>query len=193
MPMPGEVFDLPPQRYGRFDTYTKLGCAGIALALRDADVDTAVEQRSIGIVTSSIWETTTVDQDYYETALLEGGRYASPNLFSYTLPGVMLGECAVHFGIKGPTICVGESEDRGGQALRTALCLMAGTAVSVMIVGWVDDPPQGAQHAGGALVTVLEVDPRDEPGPVRWIRYRDGRVWFEEGREVKSLLDLFDV
>lgn len=191
IPKPREVFDQPPQRYGRFDTYAKLGCAGVALALRDAGIDHANETRTIGIVTSSIWETTTVDRSYYETALVEGGRFASPNLFSYTLPGVMLGECAVYFGMKGPTVCVGETEDRGVEALRTALRLMINSAVSVMIAGWVDDPPEGAHNAAGALVVVLENDPVVEARPVRWIRYNDSRVWSEEGREIKSLLDLF--
>jgi 3-oxoacyl-[acyl-carrier-protein] synthase II len=186
-----EVFEHLPQRCGRFDRYTKLGCAGIALALRDAGIDTGNERHSVGIVTSSVWETATVDRSYYETALVEGGRFASPNLFSYTLPGVMLGECAVHFGLKGPTICVGETGECGRRALQTALYLMADGAVSVMIAGWVDDPPQSDRDVGGAVVVVLESAPPGEPGPVRWIRRGEGRVWSEEGCEIKSLLDLF--
>lgn len=192
IPPPREVFHRPPQRYGRFDMYAKLGCAGVGLAMRDAGLDNAIETLSMGLVISSIWETTTVDRSFYETALPEGGRLASPNLFSYTLPGVMLGECAVHFGIKGPTICVGEAGERGECALRTALCLMAAGAVTRMIVGWVDDPPEEARNAAGALLVVLESAPRARPGPIQWIRYGGARIRSDKGREIKSLLDLFD-
>ncbi len=111
IPPRGDVFDRPLRRWGRFDAYTRLGCAAIALSLRDAGLGIAAEdtrKHPIGIVSSSRWESMSVDQAYYRTTLAQDGVLASPNLFSYTLPGIMQGECAVHFGLTGPTLCVGE-------------------------------------------------------------------------------------
>jgi len=198
IPTRRELFDRGLPRYGRFDDYTKLGCAAMALALRDAGLENSAEKRPIGIVSSSKWETMSTDLVYYETALAQDGAGASPNLFSYTLPGVMQGECAVHFGLTGPTICVGEEGGRGVAALGTALRIMADGAASVMMAGWLDDPPEGETlppdtrtGAGGALFVVLEERPRPSPGAVRWIRYQRGQMRLDDGREVTSLSDLF--
>ncbi len=198
IPARNEVFDRPLPRYGRFDDYTKLGCAAVALALRDAGLDRATDNRPVGIVSSSVWESTAVDLAYYQTALVEGGALASPNLFSYTLPSTMQGESAVHFQLTGPTLCVGENEGRGMAAVVTALRLMAAPAVAVMVAGWLDDPPgkltlppETPEAVNGALFVVLERDPRQAPGPVRRIRYRGGEVRLDNGPRVTTLLDLF--
>ncbi len=192
------IFDRPLPRYGRFDDYTKLGCSAIALALHDAGLDGADEDRAIGIVSSSVWESLSVDLSYYETTLAEGGALASPNLFSYTLPGTVHGECAAYFRLTGPTICVGEDGGLGIAALTTALRLMATGSVSVMIAGWLDAPPAGLavsdealQAISGALFVVLEKDPRAQVSPVRRVRYRHGRVRLDTGAEIATLTDLF--
>ena len=198
IPARKEVFDRPLPRYGRFDDYTKLGCAAVALALRDAGLDRATDNRRIGIVSSSVWESTAMDLAYYQTALVEGGALASPNLFSYTLPTTMQGESAVHFRLTGPTFCVGENEGRGMAAVITALRLMAAPAVAVMVAGWLDNPPGGLtlppeapEAVNGALFVVLERDPRQSPGPVRRICYRSGEVRLDTGPRVTTLVDLF--
>ncbi len=210
IPPRSEIFDRPVPRYGRFDDYTKLGFAAVALALRDAGLEGGSEDHTIGIVSCSAWESMSVDRAYYRTALRQGGALASPNLFSYTLPGIMQGECAVHFRLTGPTVCVGEDTNRGRAALTTALRLMAGQAELTMIAGWLDDPPDGvpllleqcdpdahedtARSAaapppiGGAMFVVLERHPRKSPEPLRWISYEGGRI---EGQEISGLLDLF--
>lgn len=198
IPARRDVFDRPLARYGRFDQYTKLGCAAVALALRDAGLDDARNKSTMGMVTSSTWECTSVDLAYYETTLEDGGVFASPNLFSYTLPGIMQGECAVHFQLTGPTLCVGEDGGRGYAALRTALRMMASDEIPAMIAGWLDDPPGCRQpeadrsdKESGALFVVLERCPRPSPAPVRRLRFHRGCVVHDDGREVYSMMDLF--
>ena len=44
VPPAKDIFSQPLTRYGRFDTYTKLGCAAIALAIRDAQLDQEIEK-----------------------------------------------------------------------------------------------------------------------------------------------------
>ncbi len=188
-----------PARYGRFDDYTRLGWSAIAMALADAGLHDSAEERPIGIVSSSTWDSLSIDQGYYQTACRDGGALASPNLFSYTLPGIMHGECALNFRMTGPTLCVGQSGGRGVPALRTALRLMADGANSAMIAGWLDDPPDdaglpcdAAKMIGGALFVVLECDPQPFPGTLAWISYQSGQIRMEDGSEVDSILDLFE-
>jgi len=196
-----EVFDSPPVRYGRFDYYTKLGCSAVAFALGDAGLDDASEKRPIGIVTSSVFESSMVDHAYYESVIEEGGAPGSPNLFSYTLPGIMQGESAVHFGLTGPTVCVGDDGGRGLPALQTALRIIGSRDADIMIAGWLDDPPEAhllesdanPECVGGALFVVLERRPRQSYDPILQLRYDRGRTYLDSGREVSSLADLFSV
>jgi hypothetical protein len=169
IPTSREIFPKPLARYGRFDEFTKLGCAATALALREAGIAQSEEKRAVGFILSSAYECYTTDLRYYDTTLEEGGLYTSPNLFSYTLPGVVLGECAVYFKLTGPTFVVGENRENGAFAkspdekrktdhqenhrdtpgprrfgvsalAAAALHLEAGSA-DTMLVGWIDSPP----------------------------------------------------
>ena len=169
------------------------------MALADAGLLDSAEERPIGIVSSSTWESLSIDQAYYQTACGDGGALASPNLFSYALPGVMHGECALNFKMTGPTLCVGPSGGRGIPALRTALRLMVDGVISSMVAGWLDDPPDDARlpcnaadMIGGALFVVLQCDPQPCPGALAWIRYQRGQIRLEDGGEVDSILDLFE-
>lgn len=183
LPRGAEIFDRPLSRYGRFDRYTKMGCAAAALALRDAGLDRADSKRPIGIVTSSLAECLETDLAYYDTTAEQDGLLSSPNLFSYTLPGIVHGELAVHFLLTGPTIAVGEPPAASGgpfrpgrAALETALRLLAAGKTDAMLAGWIESPPQGngelrieneelrrERHAAapvaGALFVVLEARP----------------------------------
>jgi 3-oxoacyl-[acyl-carrier-protein] synthase II len=215
IPKGKEIFERPLSRYGRFDRYTKMGCAAVALALRDAGLDRAAHKRNIGIVSSSIFECSETDEAYHATTLDEGGALASPNLFSYTLPGIVHGECAVHFLLAGPTIAVGEPPPAASQpfrpglpALLTAARLMEAGKAEIMLAGWIESPPASAQEEetgsggamallpAGALFVVLEIQLRET--------LRDGNaakplaIVFEQGmlkgpcgNPVESLLDLF--
>jgi len=152
IPKGKEIFERPLSRYGRFDRYTKMGSAAVALALRDAGLDRATHKRNIGIVSSSIFECSETDGAYYATTLDGGGALASPNLFSYTLPGIVHGECAVHFLLAGPTIAVGEPPPAaswpfrpGLPALLNAARLMEAGKAEIMLAGWIESPPAAAQ------------------------------------------------
>ncbi len=198
LPAREEIFDQPLARFGRLDRYAKIGCSAIALALRDAGLDDANRDRSIGIVTSSARDCTSVEMDFQASTVEGGGAFASPNMFPYTLPGVMQGECAVHFHLAGPTLCVGDDAGLGLSALRTALRMMASGDSVAMIAGWLDEPmnhlgpnAHPADGAGGALCVALELAPSAARTPVAWLCYRAGTVVLDGGREVHTLLDLF--
>ncbi|MBN1867133.1 hypothetical protein JW916_07545 [Candidatus Sumerlaeota bacterium] len=199
LPRARDLFDPPLSRYGRFDRYTKAGCAAIALALRDAGLPRHDEDRVIGLVSSSLYESTQTDFDYYRTTLEQDGALASPNLFSYTLPGIVLGECAAHFTLTGPTLCLGEKDGLGMTALRAALSLLRAGKADVMLAGRIEGASSGWGEAGfekgsqplqGAVFVVLERRPASGLSQLRLVCENE-EVRLENGGRIASLLDLF--
>ncbi|MBI4879576.1 MAG: beta-ketoacyl synthase [Planctomycetes bacterium] len=192
LPRKGEIFAVPPARYGRFDDYTRLGCAAVALALRDAGLEGGAAAMNAGVVCASGRECLATDLAFQASTLAEDGRLASPNLFTYTLPTIVLGECAVAFGLTGPTFCTGEDGRMGMTALLAALRLLEGGEAGAMLAGWIESvPAAGADSPLGALFVVVEPAPR--PGArVFWKLRRQGdAVLLENGARLRSLPRLF--
>ena len=98
------IFGKGLPHFGRLDTYSKIGIAAIAFALKDAQRFEWQEKRSIGVIASTTCGCLERDMEYIETMLPQGGRLASPNLFACTLPNVFLGQAAIHLGLTGPVL-----------------------------------------------------------------------------------------
>ena len=158
------IFGKSSMHFGRLDDYSKLGFAAVTFALKDARLDQWSKKRPIGIIASTTYGCLATDIDYYETVVPEGGAFASPNLFAYTLPNVFLGEVATRFGLTGTTFVVNEPELSGIAGLRMALNSISLDDCPVMLAGLCDagrpelfDYP--AQINPGALFFVLEKTP----------------------------------
>jgi hypothetical protein len=184
------AFPKPLARWGRFDDFTRLGCAAAGLALKDAGFS-ALQEPGTGMVVGSRYETLRTDREFNASSLPEGGMLASPNLFSYTLPVIVLGECAAGFNLTGPAFCVGEEGGQGLQALRAALLMLDSGKARRMIAGWIESPP--GDQAAGAVCAILEMEPADLArsaglltGPAPHFRPQGGGE-----RLVRSLSDLF--
>lgn len=148
-----------PARFGRFDLYTKVVFSTAVLALQDAGRLQREGRKPMGIVIGSNSGVYDNDLAYYESTLEEQGAFSSPNLFSYTLPNVALGEIAVYFNIVGPTFCVGNPPaDPGREALATALLLLQSGQCDSVLAGWVEVAqklPQAAPFPKGAAFALL--------------------------------------
>ena len=115
------IFGKGLPHFGRLDTYSKIGIAAIAFALKDAQRFEWQEKRAIGVIASTTCGCIERDMEYIETMLPHGGRLASPSLFACTLPNVFLGQAAIHLGLTGPCYSVNEDELSGLNGLRMAL------------------------------------------------------------------------
>jgi len=193
IPPPGEVFSTVPARYGRFDAYTRLGCAAIALALRNACPE-GIPGKT-GVVISTGYECMQTDMAYYETVSEAEGQFSSPHLFSYTLPGIVIGESAILFKLTGPGFTLGQPDRAYGiNALITAMELLQSGQADTMAAGWLDAPPDTlpdtASNVHGAAFIVL--GKRDMPREnMLKLRLENGLLTADSGQSITSILDMF--
>ena len=197
MPPDSDLFPHPHPRYGRFDMYTKLGCSAVALAMKNAGYKEGAGDEPVGMVVSTIYEVMETDIAYYQTTLEQGGVFSSPNLFSYTLPVIVLGECAVLFHLTGPTFCVGESSAGPGMsALQNAASMIVCGKTNKMLAGWIDSPPPGlavteTRLLTGAIFVMLDTRPDNVLSFPKTIVYDRGKLTVNKDREISSIADLF--
>jgi 3-oxoacyl-(acyl-carrier-protein) synthase len=198
IPKAKEIFSEPLTRYGRFDQYTKLGCAAIALALKDSGLDESKEKRPIGVIVSTVYECFESDLAFYETTKEEDGFFSSPNLFSYTLPGIVIGEAAIYFKLNGPTFTVGDTlNQKGRNALITGLNLLNSDVCDTVVAGWLDGPNEmlnkfesGDDQKRGAIFFVLSS--HEQKNANKRIYLEKGSPYFESGKEIQSVVDLME-
>jgi hypothetical protein len=128
-----------PSRFGRFDTYTKQGLLCGSLALREAGIEADGILNNIGICLESRLECTETDIRFYETTKEEDGAFTSPNLFSYTLPGIVCGETAILYSLTGPVFTVsGGGNDPGVSAVQAASLILETGQADGVLCGWND-------------------------------------------------------
>ncbi len=129
--------DVVHPRFGRFDSYAKAGFGAIALALRSAGLDRWTHKRAIGLIAGTRRGCLEADLAYFETVASCGASLASPNLFAYTLPGTMLGEASIQFGLTGPSLVVDDSDGHLA-GIYAALDVMRWGFCETVVAGWCD-------------------------------------------------------
>lgn len=161
--------DVSHPRFGRFDSYAKAGFGAIALAMKSAGLDQWTDKRKIGLVASTRCGCQEADLAFFATVASDGGGLASPNLFAYTLPGTMLGEASIQFGLTGPTFVVDDSQEHLA-GVYTALDLMQWGFCETAVAGWCDvgaeAPDDSWEQPCGAVFFVLNKG--SETASCRW-------------------------
>ncbi len=185
-----DLFDETDLRFGRLDPFCRTGLAAAVMAIRDAGTP-PVAPASVGAVVSTAFGTSATDHDYLATAIPERGAQASPNLFAYTLPNVLLGEVAIRFRLTGPTYVVSGSRPGHLDAVREALAILKTGEADAMLAGCCDVPPPetcpaGPGFAPGALFLLLQPADGNSLG---WLESRGKTVRFA-GHRIDTLFDL---
>ena len=155
------AFDTPYQHFGRLDQFSKLGLTSIAMALKDAGEEAWMELRDMAIMVSTTYGCLQTDLDYFDTVLADGGKSASPALFSYTLPNSFLGEASCRFGLTGASFVINEFPPMGLSGLKAAMDGITFSEFENALVGFCnpDRPPGFENHSGtlpGALFFVID-------------------------------------
>jgi 3-oxoacyl-[acyl-carrier-protein] synthase II len=196
VPPAGEIYAEPPPRYRRFDRYCRIGCAAIALALQDAGMEGAAVARPVGIVAATRYGCFETDLAFHATAQEGDGLFASPGLFSYTLPGIAIGEAAIQFRLTGPTFTVGDpAGGRGRRALEIAVDLLAAGTCPAILAGFLDAENRllerrAADDDGvrGAAFVVLSAG--QARGGLCKLTQKGSELFAQPGGRVASVLDL---
>jgi len=193
---PESCLSKPFPYFRRMDAYSRLGLIGIALALKDANLEHWTEKRNIGIIVSSHYGCLQTDVDYFETVKFQNGIGASPALFSYTLPSVFLGEAAIRFGLTGPTFVINSVGPMGRAGLQAALESIAAGETDKILCGVCDlnDPPLAgisSPFPPGAVFLVFERCPLKSSDPYGSVSLNSkGRVLLNEAevRDIPALV-----
>jgi len=190
IPTRKQIFSEPDKRFGRLDDFSRVGLAAAAFCLRDGERDRFVEARSMGIVAASRYGCLATDIAYLETMLPDGGKFASPNLFAYTLANSFLGEVALRFGLGGNSLVINQQDSGCLAAVHYALEELAMTEQIGMLAGICDLPCARFDRPGaipGALFVLLEKD----PGPQSYgCLQKSGNTLYLNETPVNDLADL---
>ncbi len=151
-------------RFSRMDPFSKLGVSAVGLALQDAGLKECTSTGEVGIVVATVYGCLQTDLDYFETVLPEDGAFASPALFSYTLPNCFLGEAAARFGLTGPAYVISQQDSNGLSSVEAALEDMDCADLEIALAGICDlecppDLPNDADVLPGAAFMVIQKDP----------------------------------
>lgn len=191
-----DVFKDAYLRFGRIDSFSKLGLAAITFALRDAGLEEWEAKRPIGVVAATRYGCLTTDTAYFDTVVPDNGALASPNLFAYTLPNCFLGEAAIRFGLTGPSVVVNEETPDGLGGISMALDLVRWGECETIIAGVSDlERPEVAtfgQQAPGSVFLVLDGSGSDSDGYGVLSRGEDGALLLD-GAVVASVEALVNV
>ncbi|MCD6525916.1 MAG: hypothetical protein J7K75_02855 [Desulfuromonas sp.] len=159
-----DLFDKPDRRFGRMDSFSRLGLAAITLALRDAGLEAWQQKRPVALLAETTTGCLQTDCDYYATVLPDQGALASPQLFAYTLSNTFLGEAALRFGLTGNCQVINSCDATALSVIHSALDLLQWQESEAVAVGFCDLTDYGALAAPGALFMVVEPTEQDAQG-----------------------------
>ena len=126
------AIDYP--KFYKMDHLSRLAFIASEVLLRDMDTLRQYKPQDISIVVTTRHSSLDTDLRYWNTVATA----ASPSLFVYTLPNVMIGEICIRNGIKGENTCfVSETFDADLQTTYVNEIITGGNA-EVCISGWAD-------------------------------------------------------
>lgn len=144
-----KIFPFSYKYFGRLDHVSRLTCAAVALALKDAGIECSPERKhDAGIISTNASGSFEADMLYFKDYLDSGRTLSRGNLFIYTLPSSPSGEAAIYFGLQGPLLYIAGKNNSTVNALRTAAEMLLGKEASVMLAG--------ASEADHAIYFVLK-------------------------------------
>ncbi len=137
-----EVTGVARDRLARLDTVCKLGLRAVAALSVIVGAETI---RGAGIVAGHGLATIDTNDRFDSKRRAKGPTFVDPRLFPATSPNAVAGECAIVFGLTGPSFAVNAGFDGGVEALACAAELVAAGDADRMIVVVADDAGPAAR------------------------------------------------
>jgi hypothetical protein len=126
------TFQYP--KFYKMDSLSKLGWLAAEVLLKDSFEATTYKPEDTGIVLSNANSSLDTDIKYYETAK----DIASPALFVYTLPNIVIGEISIRHRFKGENAFFISDEFDAGFIEQYVSNLINNNILQSCICGWVD-------------------------------------------------------
>lgn len=131
------VYQFLQSNYPKFykmDNLSKLGWLAAEVLLKDGTQTGPYRPEETGLVLTNANASLDTDLKYYETAK----EMASPALFVYTLPNIMIGEICIRNNFKGESAFFISGEFDAGFMEWTVNDLLDNDVLQACICGWVD-------------------------------------------------------
>jgi hypothetical protein len=90
-------FEIKYPKFFKMDNLSKLGWLAAEILLKDSFIADKYKAAAVGIVLANASSSLDTDKKYFETVK----DIASPALFVYTLPNIVIGEICIRHGFKG--------------------------------------------------------------------------------------------
>lgn len=117
-----KVSDVPFERFGRLDPLSKCVCIAVEmLGLQPAGVGCGHDDTAVVLGTNY----GCLDADLAFIRSLEQTGGGSPQLFTYTLPSMAIGEVAIRHAITGPNLCILAGSESPLATLREGMGMIA--------------------------------------------------------------------
>jgi hypothetical protein len=146
-------FELNYPRFYKMDNLSKLGWLATEILLKDSLTSGKYAPANVGIVFSNSSASLDTDIKYYETTK----EMASPALFVYTLPNIVIGEISIRHQFKGENAFFIFSAFDAGFIEQYVSNLLNNNILQACICGWVE-------LLDDEYKTVLFLVEKDQPG-----------------------------
>jgi 3-oxoacyl-[acyl-carrier-protein] synthase II len=163
--------------------------------LKDAGKNTGIELRDMAIIVSTTYGCSQTDLDYFDTVMTDGGKSASPALFSYTLPNSFLGEASCRFGLTGASFVVNEFPPMGLSGLKAAMDGISFNEFENALVGFCEPGcPSGFENnsgtAPGALFFMIDRIEKSVHPPYGTVELNSRNDVLFNGKQIRDLVNL---
>ena len=130
------VADYP--KFYKMDVLSRLGFIATELLLRREGIERFLEREDRGVVLFNSHSSITADKEYLASISNDEEYFPSPSAFIYTLPNIVTGEIAIRNKYHGETAFYVLPQRDEETMSNIISATFADTAMSSLIVGWVD-------------------------------------------------------
>ena len=127
-------FGFQYPKYLRMDNMSRLGLLATEVLLKDSFQPAAYRAEDIGVVLSNSSASLDTDFKYYDTV----SQMASPSLFVYTLPNIVIGEICIRNNFKGENAFFIFDDFDADFTRKYVTGLLNNGMLRVCICGWVE-------------------------------------------------------
>lgn len=127
-------FEIKYPKFFKMDNLSRIGWLAAELLLKESFIAGKCKAEEVGIVLANASSSLDTDKKYFETAK----DIASPALFVYTLPNIVIGEICIRHSFKGENAFFILNEFDADFIQEYVSSLMNGNIFECCICGWVE-------------------------------------------------------